>query len=153
MIVWIRSAAYTAGGKILGHLAQPHSPGVSIVIFIFTSTHVSFPQGLLLRLPCWAWVCPCEDQAWRWHSCLDCRSPGSTGYSEEPAAGGSRNYSALRVFLAPGISVPVEIKHRGGTVVWIMETLSMPGEQRHRWLVKAHCQGDMALLGCFGFTP
>ena len=29
----------------------------------------------------------------------------------------------------------------------------MPGEQRHRWLVKAHCQGDMALLGCFVFLP
>ena len=49
--MWIESAAYTAGGKILGHLAQPHSPWVSIVI-LSSPLHVSFPQGLLLRLPC-----------------------------------------------------------------------------------------------------
>ena len=46
--------------------------------------------GLLLRLPWWTWVCPCEGQVWRWGSCLGCRVSGSTRYSgglEARAAG------------------------------------------------------------------
>ena len=42
--------------------------------------------GLLLRLPWRTWVCPCEDQVWRWCSCLGCRDSGSTRYSGESAA-------------------------------------------------------------------
>ena len=42
-------------------------------------------RGLLLSLPWRTWVCPSEDQVWRWCSCLGHR-PGSTRYSGEPAA-------------------------------------------------------------------
>ena len=54
--------------------------------------------GLLLRLPWRTWVCPCEDQVWKWCSCLGCRGSGSTRYSGELAAKGSRKYSALEVY-------------------------------------------------------
>ena len=36
-------------------------------------------------------VCPCEDQVWRWCSCLGRRGPGSTRYSGELAAGAAGN--------------------------------------------------------------
>ena len=42
--------------------------------------------SLLLSLPWRAWVCPCEDQVWRWCSCLGCRDSGSTRYSGEMTA-------------------------------------------------------------------
>ena len=48
-------------------------------------------MGLLLRLPWRTWVCPCEGQVWRWHSCLDCRGSGSARYSGELVARASGN--------------------------------------------------------------
>ena len=47
--------------------------------------------GLLLRLTCRAWVCPCEGQVWRWYSCLGCRDSGSTRYLRELAARAAGN--------------------------------------------------------------
>ena len=42
LIVWIQSAACTAGGKVLGLLPQPHCPWVSIVV-LFPPLHVGHP--------------------------------------------------------------------------------------------------------------
>ena len=42
--------------------------------------------SLLLSLPWKIWVYPCEDQVWRWCSCLGCRGSGSTRYSGELTA-------------------------------------------------------------------
>ena len=47
--------------------------------------------GLLLRLPWRTWICPSEDQVWRWCSCLDHRGSGSTRYSGEKAARAAGN--------------------------------------------------------------
>ena len=50
--------------------------------------------GLLLRLPWMTWVCPCEDQVWRWYQQL-----GSQGFWQHQifrgvGDQGSRKYSA-----------------------------------------------------------
>ena len=42
--------------------------------------------GLLLKLPWRTWVCPSEDQVWRWCSYLGHRDFGSTRYSGELVA-------------------------------------------------------------------
>ena len=68
------------------------APWVSIVIFHVYLWVVHW--GLLLRLTCRAWVCPCEGQVWRWYSCLGHRVSGSTRYSGLDSYG-SRKYSAL----------------------------------------------------------
>ena len=47
--------------------------------------------GLLLRLPWRTWVCPSENQVWRWCSCLGCRDSGNTRYSGELAARAAGN--------------------------------------------------------------
>ena len=47
--------------------------------------------GLLLRLPWRTWVCPCEDQVWRWCCCLGRRGSGSTSYSGELVARAAGN--------------------------------------------------------------
>ena len=65
------------------------APWVSIVIFHVYLWVVHW--GLLLRLTCRAWVCPCEGQVWRWYSFLGCRGSGSTRYSEELAARAAGN--------------------------------------------------------------
>ena len=54
--------------------------------------------GLLLRLPWRTWVCPCEDQVWRWCSCLGCKGSGSTRYSGELAAKAAGNICSRRVW-------------------------------------------------------
>ena len=41
-MVWIYSAACTAGEKVLGHLPQPHCPWVSTVA-LFLPLHVAHP--------------------------------------------------------------------------------------------------------------
>ena len=47
--------------------------------------------GLLLGLPWKTWVCPCEDQVWRWCCCLGRRGSGSTSYSGELVARAAGN--------------------------------------------------------------
>ena len=58
------------------------------------STH----RGLVLRLPCSSWVCPCEDQAQRWYDCLDHRRPGGSKCTRKPAAMGTRDMAPVRAF-------------------------------------------------------
>ena len=44
MIMWIQSAACTAGGKVLNLLLKPHCPWVSIV-GLFPPLHAGRPLG------------------------------------------------------------------------------------------------------------
>ena len=53
--------------------------------------------GLLLRRPWRTWVCPCEDQVWRWCSSLGHRGSGNTPYSGELAARTAGSTSSRRV--------------------------------------------------------
>ena len=50
-----------------------------------------FHWDLILRLPWRTWVYPCEDQVWRWYSCLDHRASGSTRYPREFVARAAGN--------------------------------------------------------------
>ena len=59
--------------------------------FISISTIWVVHWGLLLGLPWRTWVCPCEDQVWRWCSCLGHRGSGSTRYSGELVATAAGN--------------------------------------------------------------
>ena len=55
-------------------------------------------QEFLLRLSQRTWVCPSEDQAWRWHSCLDFGDPGSFRCSGMLATTGAGAMALLESF-------------------------------------------------------
>ena len=79
-----------------------------------------------------------------WHSCLDCRDPGSIRHTREPEARkvGDREIwcSYGFFFLASGSSVPVGIKCGSGMVAWIMGTLAMPVMEDHHHPISQEIQ-------------
>ena len=91
-------------------------------------------RSLLLRLPSRTWVCPSEDQVWRYCSCLDHRGPGSTRYSVELVTMGTGDMALLKFFLPSGSSVLVRIKHGGSMAAWMAGTLAVPSVQGCQWL-------------------
>ena len=59
------------------------------------SLHVGRPLGIAPEAAWGTWVCTCDDQIWRWCSCLVQRSSGSTRYSGELVARAAGKYNAL----------------------------------------------------------
>ena len=59
---------------------------------------MGYLQEFLLRLSWRTWVCPSEDQAWRWHSCLDFGDPGSFRCSGMLATMGAGAMALLESF-------------------------------------------------------
>ena len=89
-IMWVQSAARTAGGKVGVFLLSPAAPGFQL--WFYFHLYMWFVHwGLLLRLPWRAWVCPWEGQLWRWCSCLGRRGSGRTRYSGELVARAAGN--------------------------------------------------------------
>ena len=56
------------------------APGFQLWFYLHLCVWVVY-WDLLLRLPWWTWLCPCEGQVWRWCSCLSFMDSGSTRYS------------------------------------------------------------------------
>ena len=72
------------------------APGVQLCFYPHFCICITY-RSLLLRLPWRTWLCPSEDQAWRWYSCLDHGDLGSTRYTGEPVATDAGVYGAVRV--------------------------------------------------------
>ena len=99
--------------------------------------------GLFLRLPWRTWVCPCEDQVWRWCSCLGLRGSGSTRYSGESAAGAAGNV-VLRKGMATSIGqyAPVFLP---GERPSLTEKPGRPQSTGLQWV--RHCWSDPVSIG------
>ena len=52
-----------------------------------------------MRLPWRTWVCSSEDQAWKWHGCLDHRDSGGARCTGEPVATCTGDMGLLGFFL------------------------------------------------------
>ena len=98
--MWIYSAVVQLVRGFWVFFLSHTAPGFQL--FYFHLWIWAVHRGLLLRLPWRTWVCPCEDQVWRWCSCLSCRGSGSTRYSGELVAKAAGNI-VLRKDMATSI--------------------------------------------------
>ena len=76
-------------------------------------------------------LCPREEHAWKWCSCLDHGDLGNAGYAGEPAAIVTGDMALLGLFLACGSSIPVMTEHEGGAASWVAGTLEAPSVPGH----------------------
>ena len=89
---------------------------------------------------------PSEDQVWRWHSCLDCRGPGTTRYLGEPMVRAAGNMVLLGYFSSLWHLCP------SGDRVWRWcSCLDHKDSEnaRYRGVLMAIVTGDVMLFGFF----
>ena len=74
-------------------------------------------------------LCSSGDHGWRWHGCLGHGDPGNASYAGALAAIVTGDMALLGLFSVLGISVPVKIKHDGGTVLGPLMVLTVWGHR------------------------
>ena len=79
------------------HFLSHSTPGTQLWFYPHLCMWV-IRESLFLKLPWRTWVCPSEDQAWRWCSCLDHRDPGGSRCAGKPAATSAVDMALFAIF-------------------------------------------------------
>ena len=130
-------------------LSRP-APGAQLWFYPHLCMWATY-RSLLPRLPWSTWVCPGEDWAWRWHSCLDHGSPGGTRCTGKPATTEARdNGPSGRLFLVPGCRHARISPGRAFSIAW-RQVLTCGESEVTVVALPPAC--DSAVAPCFRGSP